>query len=84
MLIDSHLLALCLHLYLLTSVGGFWLLLYDAVIADLTAWYPKVRKGGLLSGDDYGDAEETPFMTTSRYVKGITGEIGWIDSPARQ
>lgn len=27
---------------------------YESVKADLNAWYPKLRKGGLLSGDDYG------------------------------
>jgi len=26
---------------------------YAAVIEDLTAWYPKLRKGGLILGDDY-------------------------------
>jgi hypothetical protein len=27
---------------------------YDAVTADLAAWWPKVRPGGILSGHDYG------------------------------
>jgi predicted O-methyltransferase YrrM len=26
---------------------------YDGVTADLTAWYPKVRLGGMMSGHDY-------------------------------
>jgi precorrin-6B methylase 2 len=26
---------------------------YDAVLQDLHAWYPKLRSGGLLAGDDY-------------------------------
>ena len=26
---------------------------YEAVRQDLRAWYPKVRKGGMLAGDDY-------------------------------
>lgn len=26
---------------------------YKSVLADLEAWYPKVRKGGMLSGHDY-------------------------------
>lgn len=29
---------------------------YEAVKADLKAWYPKVRSGGILSGHDYCDA----------------------------
>ncbi len=26
---------------------------YDETIADIKAWYPKVKPGGILSGDDY-------------------------------
>jgi hypothetical protein len=26
---------------------------YDGVTADLEAWYPKVRKGGMIAGHDY-------------------------------
>lgn len=26
---------------------------YEAVLADIDAWWPKVRPGGLLTGDDY-------------------------------
>lgn len=26
---------------------------YQAVLDDLNAWYPKVKKGGILCGDDY-------------------------------
>lgn len=26
---------------------------YDNVLADIKAWYPKVKKGGIISGDDY-------------------------------
>lgn len=39
--------------------------LYD----DLTAWYPKVRPGGLISGDDYGDTKDTSLMTSARWNK---------------
>jgi len=28
---------------------------YDAVKADIAAWLPKVKKGGILAGDDYVD-----------------------------
>lgn len=27
---------------------------YEAVVKDLAAWYPKVKKGGILCGDDIG------------------------------
>ena len=30
--------------------------LYDPVMDDLKAWYPKVKKGGYLCGHDYSDA----------------------------
>jgi predicted O-methyltransferase YrrM len=29
---------------------------YDGVMADLEAWVPHVRSGGLIVGDDYGNA----------------------------
>jgi predicted O-methyltransferase YrrM len=27
---------------------------YDGVVKDLAAWYPKVKKGGIICGDDIG------------------------------
>ena len=36
---------------------------HNAVLSDLRAWWPKLRPGGLLSGDDYGDEAATPFLT---------------------
>ena len=33
---------------------------YEAVAADLEAWWPKIRPGGLFAGDDYGCFDETP------------------------
>jgi hypothetical protein len=27
---------------------------YDSVLADIQSWLPKVKKGGMLAGDDYG------------------------------
>lgn len=31
---------------------------YDGCVADLEAWWPHLRVGGLLAGDDYGDARQ--------------------------
>jgi len=45
----------------------------EAVLQDLAAWYPKLRPGGLLSGDDYGDANNTEFVPTQRFVKSFGG-----------
>jgi predicted O-methyltransferase YrrM len=30
---------------------------YDAVTADLLAWVPKVKAGGIVCGDDYGEVK---------------------------
>lgn len=30
------------------------------------AWWPKLRRGGLLSGDDYGDEKLTEFLDKNR------------------
>jgi predicted O-methyltransferase YrrM len=27
---------------------------YDAVVADIASWWPKIRNGGILAGHDYG------------------------------
>lgn len=40
---------------------------YDGCLADLKAWYPKIRKGGLISGDDYGDGFSTEHMPIERF-----------------
>ena len=40
---------------------------------DLVTWYPKVRPGGLLSGDDYGDERDSRLMTASRWRKKFGG-----------
>lgn len=32
---------------------------YRGVSADLEAWYPKLKVGGLFAGDDYGPNPET-------------------------
>lgn len=31
---------------------------YEAVRADIHAWWPKVKRGGMLAGDDYGIVDE--------------------------
>jgi len=41
----------------------------EAVLEDLAAWYPKLRPGGLLTGDDYGDKEDTQMVTAERWAK---------------
>ena len=41
---------------------------YDALLRDLDAWWEKVRPGGLLAGDDYGDVSDTEYVSDQRYV----------------
>jgi len=41
-----------------------------AVRADLWAWWPKLRPGGLFTGDDYGGTEHNnPMISVERYVR---------------
>ena len=35
----------------------------DAVLGDLQAWWTALRPGGLLTGDDYGDIEDTEYVS---------------------
>ena len=36
------------------------------MIADLVAWWPKLRKGGLLSGDDFLSRDDSILLTQER------------------
>jgi len=45
---------------------------YEACLGDMKAWYPKLRPGGLFSGDDYLDTEDTPLLTHARQVKHLS------------
>lgn len=50
---------------------------YQNAKADIEAWWPKVRPGGLFSGDDYGIGFDAPGMwplTAERFEKRF-GEI---------
>lgn len=40
----------------------------DPLYGDLVALWDKVRPGGLISGDDYGDTENTSLMTSTRWA----------------
>jgi predicted O-methyltransferase YrrM len=45
--------------------------LYESVRADIIAWWPKIKKGGLLTGHDYA-AENFPGVTAA--VHELVGE----------
>ncbi|KAL3908723.1 MAG: hypothetical protein SGPRY_009685 [Prymnesium sp.] len=41
-----------------------------AVVKDLNAWWPKLRPGGLMSGDDYGGTEhDSPMLSVKRWER---------------
>jgi len=49
---------------------------YENCKKDLNAWWPKLRKGGLFSGDDYGiskDVRELYPATALRYANKYSG-----------
>lgn len=54
---------------------------YEAVRADIAAWYPKVKRGGLLCGHDYAN-HEFPAWGVEKAVselcleKGLTVDLG--------
>ena len=58
---------------------------YAAVQADAAAWWPKVRAGGYLCGDDYGNpgcAEVRPAVDEWAGRRGLTvekyGKQSWV------
>lgn len=48
--------------------------LFDHVIADLNAWVPKVRSGGVVAGHDYAERSNTPFIQVKKAVDHYTRE----------
>ncbi len=41
---------------------------YEAVVADLEAWTPKVKRGGFVTGDDYYWRDESSKRSVKRAV----------------
>lgn len=39
---------------------------YESVLADINAWYPKIRQGGVISGHDYGDSYHSEVVRAVR------------------
>lgn len=44
---------------------------YESVMADLQAWYPKVKKGGIISGDDYCTCWPGTFKAVNEFFNEI-------------
>jgi hypothetical protein len=53
---------------------------YDSVKKDIKAWYPKVRKGGILCGDDYISGWPGVVRAVDEFFKPnkIGGQQWWI------
>lgn len=49
---------------------------YEAVIDDLNSWYPKVKPGGILAGDDYiRSSRDKRYYDVIRAVDYFVGEM---------
>lgn len=42
---------------------------YENVLADITAWYPKVKPGGIIAGDDYSVYWNEVIEAVNKYFK---------------
>jgi len=45
---------------------------FEYVVADLAAWIPKVRSGGVIAGHDYKSLGNRPDMTVVEAIQGWT------------
>lgn len=45
---------------------------YENVLADITAWYPKLKPGGLIAGDDYALCWSGVIQAVDEYFKNKT------------
>ena len=58
----------------------------QAMLQDLEAWWPKLRAGGLCSGDDYGDRAETEYINATRAkqaLRSVSPSGAFWDVPKR-
>jgi len=49
---------------------------YEGSLSDMRAWWPKLRPGGLFSGDDYADAGAAGLMTPARWKRAYPVRFG--------
>jgi len=54
---------------------------YDPLVADIDAWFPKVKSGGIFAGDDYGNGTHPNVKTVidARFPNAtVEGIVWWI------
>jgi predicted O-methyltransferase YrrM len=51
---------------------------YEYVVADIAAWAPKVRKGGIVYGHDFDDYQN--YKNHSYSINVINAVTGWVNS----
>lgn len=49
---------------------------YEPVLADIRAWYPKVKDGGILCGDDYIEGSHIEKFGVIQAVNDFASEMG--------
>lgn len=51
---------------------------YEKVSADIDAWRPKVRPGGMLAGHDYGEPCGVKQAVDERFKAAVTGTCWYV------
>jgi cephalosporin hydroxylase len=51
---------------------------YENVIADITAWLPKVKKGGVIGGHDYSHAAGVKKAVNEVFTSFVRDKSSWI------
>lgn len=56
----------------------------EALIQDLESWYPKLKSGGLISGDDFADLCDTRRSLDNKIIQ-LQGfeKVGYKNRPIR-
>jgi predicted O-methyltransferase YrrM len=54
---------------------------YNNVISDIKSWYPKLKKGGIIAGHDYGNGHVGVEKAVDEFFKGKNlsfSEVCWL------
>ena len=58
---------------------------YDSVKKDLEAWWPKIKKGGFMGGDDYAieNSQDGVFLAVNEFVLKNKLQLDFLDNYKR-